>query len=319
MAFKDILGQGRPIEIIKAYIRNGCLEGGYLFTGPGGIGKKMAAKALAKALNCLNSEADSCDACPSCLKIENNQHPDVHMISVDEGQIKIDSIRQLQKSMSLKAYEGKYKVFIIDNAHTLTAEASNCLLKVLEEPAGKSVVILITDKPNLLFKTIISRCKTVKFLAFKRKALESLLMNEYKIDNNFAHFLAYFCEGRLGEALKLKDEDILGKRNNVIEKFVLAKRLRLDHLAYQSREEVRAYFNIIATWFRDIYMIKAGQPQEEIINIDRRQELLKSAELFSPAELDSVFNNISAAISLLEQNINTRLLLYNLKVGLWKA
>jgi DNA polymerase-3 subunit delta' len=295
------------------------MEGGYLFAGPEGIGKKMAALALAKTLNCLEAKTEACGHCASCLKIESGQHPDVHIISGEGAQIKIEAIRQLQKDVNLKAYEGVFKVFIIDNAHTLSAEAGNCLLKILEEPPKKSLIILISDKPNLLFKTVISRCKVLKFLPLKREALELILKKEYKLDVQGAHFLAYFSEGRLGQALKLKDSGILVKKNNLIDKFVLASRPDIDGMAAQDKEEVRFSLNLLAAWFRDIYLLKAGLPEQEVINSDRREDLTRSAGSFSFLDLEAIFTNISTAISYLEKNVNTRLLLFNLRMELWKA
>jgi DNA polymerase-3 subunit delta' len=319
MSFSGIKGQERALGILKTYIDNSSLEGGYLFSGPEGVGKKLSALALAKKLNCSENQSDSCGHCPSCLKISNNQHPDVHIISSEDPLLKIDAVRQLQKEINLKAYEGTYKVFIIDNAHTLTPEASNSLLKILEEPPKKSLIILISDKPNLLFKTVISRCKTIKFLPLKREELEGVLKRDYKLDNSFAHFLAYFSEGRLGRALKLKDEDIINKRNDLIDRFVLAANPSADRLALKNRTDVRDYLNLLATWFRDIYLLKTGISEREIINSDRRQDLLRGAESFSFADLDAILGNITGAISYLEMNVNTRLLMHNLGMELWKA
>ncbi|MDD5196245.1 MAG: DNA polymerase III subunit delta' [Candidatus Omnitrophica bacterium] len=319
MSFSAIKGQDRPVEIIKSYIKNARMEGGYLFVGPEGIGKKMAALALAKTLNCLEAKTDACGHCASCLKIENGQHPDVRVISGGEAQLKIEAIRQLQKDINLKAYEGIFKVYIIDNAHTLSAEAGNCLLKILEEPPKKSLIILVSDKPSLLFKTIISRCKILKFLPLKREALEEVLKKEYKLDVQFAHFLAYFSEGRLGRALKLKDGGILAKKNNLIDRFVLSPRPDMESLAQQDKEDVRFSLNLLAAWFRDIYLLKVGLAEQEIINTDRREELTHSARVFSFFDLETIFTNLSTAIACLEKNVNTRLLLFNLRMELWKA
>ena len=319
MSFSAIMGQEKALGILKNYIDNSSLEGGYLFSGPAGIGKKMSALALAKKLNCPESLNDSCGHCSSCLKINNNQHPDVHIISSEEPLLKIDAIRQLQKEINLKAYEGAYKVFIIDNAHTLTSEAANSLLKILEEPPKKSLIILISDKPNLLFKTVISRCKIIKFSPLKREILEELLRKDYKLDHSFAHFLAYFSDGSLGRALKLKDEDIIGKRNQLIDRFVLATNPSAQGLSLKSRADVRDYLNLLSTWFRDIYLLKAGLPEREVINSDRSRDLSQGALNFSFSELDAILGSITQAVSYLEMNVNTRLLMHNLGTELWKA
>lgn len=319
MSFSEIIGQDKPVEILKAYIDNSSLEGGYLFSGPEGIGKKMTALALAKRLNCLDARSDSCGHCASCLKISNNQHPDVHLSLDEEPQIKIEAIRQLQKEINLKSYEGEFKVFIIDNAHILTPEASNSLLKILEEPPKKSLIILVTDKPNLLFKTVISRCKILRFLPLEREALEEILKKEHKLDTGLAHFLAYFSEGRLGRALKLKAEGIMPKKNIFIDKFVLSSQPGIESLAQSSRLDVRASLNLLAAWFRDIYLLKAGAAEKEVINSDRKEDLVRSAGRFSFPELDSILASITSAAAYLDQNVNTRLLLYNLRMEIWKA
>ncbi len=319
MSFSAIIGQDKPIGLLKTYIENSCLEGGYLFSGAEGIGKKMVALALARKLNCLESRSDSCGQCGSCLKIDKNQHPDVHIISDEDAQIKIEAIRQLQKDINLKAYEGNYKVFIIDNAHNLTAEAANCLLKVLEEPPRKTLIILISDKPNLLFKTVTSRCKVLKFLPLEREALEEILKNDYKLDASFAHFLAYFSEGRLGRALKLKEEDTIARKNNLIDRFVLAPHPGVEGLASASRIEVRNSLNLLATCFRDIYILKTGLPEEEVINSDRKRDLAQAAARLSFSDLDTAFGHIATAITWLDRNVNIRLLLLNLRLEIWPA
>jgi DNA polymerase III subunit delta' len=387
MSFKDIRGQDKPIDIIKDYIEQSHLAGGYLFLGSEGVGKKAVAKTVAKIVNCpegsLDASAalsinakrpstslgtspepldlardgsrdgelvepfiegrsrtiDSCDKCVSCIRIGNNLHPDVHIIeSVDteinsvrntayinsntmaSNGIKIEDIRRLQREISLKPYEGKHKVFIIDNAHKLTPEAQNALLKTLEEPPAGSLIILITDKRPLLFKTIISRCKILKFSPLERAGLKDILKKDYGLSNETAHFLAYFSEGRIGLALRLKDTDFMKEKNNIIDKFSLSRKtFSLGGLSIQNKEEVRRYLNILASWFRDIYLIKTGVTRSEIINLDRENDLLAVMGRFSFPDLNEIFEYISDSFSYLEQNINVKLLLYNLGGQLWRV
>lgn len=332
MSFKDILGQERPVGILKSYIEQDRLDGSHLFSGPQGVGKMLVAKALAKAVNCLNAEADSCDACVSCLKIEKNEHPDVFIIDyntpipsdsagderADSDALKIGHIRQLQRNIALRPYEGRKKVFIIDAAHNLTVAASNALLKILEEPVKESVIILITHKPFLLFKTVASRCRRLKFSGMARPELKSLIKKNYGLDNDAAHFLAYFYEGRQGAGALIKDADLLRRKNAVVDRLALSARANFEGIDTKKRQEVRNYLNILAAWFRDIYLLKSGAGIEEMINYDRRQELLNQAGRYSFEELQNIFASISDSIFYLERNINTRLLLLNLGALVWK-
>ncbi|MDD4953994.1 MAG: DNA polymerase III subunit delta' [Candidatus Omnitrophica bacterium] len=334
MSFKDITGQDAVIGLLKDCIRLRRLKGSYLFTGPEGVGKKLTAKTLAKAINCVQEGDDSCDRCPSCLKIENNQHPDVHIIdfqalsdSVPEDNkgdagptdaVKIGQIRQLQRDFALRPYEGRQKVFVIDQAHNLTASAANALLKILEEPPSDNLIILVTDKPALLFKTIISRCKTMRFPALGRARMEELLKKDFGMDDQRAHFLAYFSEGRAGWGSRLKDGDILQDKNAILDSFLSSCQGDLQAIRAEDRQELRYSLNLLASWFRDIYLLKAGLPGAEVINLDRRDDLLKATGRFTFLELDRILEAVSKSILYSRQNINTRLLLYNLGIEIWK-
>lgn len=330
MSFKDIKGQDKPIRILKSYLKSLTLVGAYLFIGEEGIGKHLVARTLAKAINCLNEKDDSCDKCLSCLKIDKNEHPDVHFIGrANLDAIKIDSIRDLKKDVNLKAYyEVKKKVFIINDAHKLTAEAANALLKILEEPPTDTLIILITAKPALLFKTIISRCKLIKFSPLKRTELKEILKKDYRLQDNLAHFLAYFSEGRIGKALRLKDSDILREKNRIIDEFTQPLHARagftiksepaFQGLSIQNKDDIHSYLNILASWFRDIYLIKIGLAPSQLINFDRRGELLRSMKRYTLFDLDDILKSICDSLLYLEQNVNIKLLLSNLRTQLCK-
>ena len=319
MSFENIIGQDSSIRIIKELIRQSRFQGGYLFTGPEGVGKRISGITLAKALNCQNAQADSCDSCLSCLKIDRNEHPDVHFLDAHNfDSIKIEDIRQLKKDIFLKAYEAKIKVFIIDNAHNLTPEAANALLKVLEEPPGDSLIILITSQQRLLFKTVVSRCKILRFSALNRELVRGILEKDYDIDKQVSHFLAYFSEGRLGFALKLHKEGLFSDKGRIVDTFIIRKRLDIGGLDVEKREDVRKVLSVLICWFRDLYLIKAGIREGELVNLDQVDILLKVADSYSVPELEYIMQSISDSRLYLERNANIKLLLSNLKVILWK-
>lgn len=276
----------------------------------------MAAVEVAKALNCLvANDGDACDECPSCRKINSAQHPDVHTIDNADEEIRLEDVRQLQKSISLRAYEGKKKCFIIRHAQRLNPESANALLKTLEEPVGGSCIMLITAKPALLFKTILSRCQSVRFTVFTRARLEELLKMEYGVEVPLAHFLAYFCEGRLGAALRLKDTHIIEEKNAVIDELFIKGRERTRYASALEKADLRRNLAILTTWFRDMYLIKLGSPYRELINLDRKEDLLRFMNHFSFTELEEVFRLIAELSLYLERNINPRLLLAHLRLA----
>ena len=319
MRFSDILGHEKPLNTINAYIEGSCFSGGYIFSGPEGIGKKTVAKIIAQKLNCTAQSEKPCGSCSSCLKIEKLQHPDLHIIESDASQIKIEDIRNLQREASFRPYEGLMKVFIIDDAHRLNSESANSLLKILEEPPRKSLIILITHKPQNIFKTILSRCKVIRFSPLAITRLEDVLIKDYLIERSAAHFLSFYAEGRLGLALRLKDTKIFEEKNKIFDSFMHSAKPLDRNLATQNKEQLRSYLNILASCFRDIYLLKAGISDKELIHLDRRNDLLKLVHEFSFRQLDSILTVISESVLYLENNINSKLLLHNLGAQLWKV
>jgi DNA polymerase-3 subunit delta' len=319
MRFSDVLGHERALSIVKAHLENNRFSGAYIFSGPEGIGKKMVAKIIAQELNCLDENNRPCEICGSCLKIQKEQHPDLHIIQNGESQIKIEDIRDILKQASLRPYEGKTKVFIIDNAHKLNIESANSLLKVLEEPPKDVLIILITHKPQNIIKTVLSRCKVIKFSPLIRTQLENVLTSNYSLDKTSAHFLAYYAEGRLGLALRLKDTPLLQEKNKIFDAFILSAKPLDRNVMGQSKEQLQVSLNILASWFRDIYLLKCGLSDKETIHLDRHSDLLKLTFRFSFKQLDDIMLALSESSLYLEKNINSKLLLHNLGAHLWKA
>jgi DNA polymerase-3 subunit delta' len=317
MSFKDIKGQDKAIGRLKQNLRDRALFGAYLFIGPEGVGKSLTAQTFTRALNCLKAEADCCDSCVSCLKIQKGQHPDVHII--DNGiseEIKIEQIRELEREINLRPYEARYKVFIINNAHNLNPVSANALLKSLEEPPQDSLIILCSDKPSMILKTIISRCKIVKFYPLVRQELFDILKNDYALDEKTLHYLAYFSEGRIGKALRLKDEDIIREKNRIIDSFSFNSPANLEVYSIEDKHHLRKSLQILAAWFRDMYLIKIGSAHDELINLDRRDSLQKLMLRYSFSDLDQILHAITNAMLYLEQNVNVKLLLADLMLSL---
>ncbi|MCX5694108.1 MAG: DNA polymerase III subunit delta' [Candidatus Omnitrophica bacterium] len=296
MYFSDCLGHDRALSMIKAHLSNSRFSGAYIFRGPEGIGKRMVAKIIAAQLNCTGETPRPCGNCSSCVKTHKEEHPDLHIIQKGESQIKIEDIRDILRQANFRPYQGQVKVFIIDNAHKLNSEAANSLLKVLEEPPKDVLIILITHKPQNIIKTVLSRC-----------------------NKTTAHFLAYYAEGRIGLALRLKDTPLLQEKNKIFDSFVLAAKPLDRNIMGQSKEQLQVCLSILASWFRDIYLLKCGLSDKEIIHSDRHSDLLKAAQRYSYKQLDDIISVISESVVFLEKNVNSKLLLHNLGAQLWKV
>ena len=180
MSFDGIKGQDRAVSFLKGSISGGRIAHAYIFYGARGVGKKLSALEFAKAVNCASPGERPCRLCPSCAKIGSSSHPDVSVITPAAGSqsLGIDGIRSLISDISLKPYEARKKIYIIDEADSLTEEASNALLKTLEEPPTDSVIILIAEKLQHILPTIISRSQTVRFFALAAETVERILVKD---------------------------------------------------------------------------------------------------------------------------------------------
>ena len=162
--FSEIQGQEKIIETLTKQLEKNSTHHAYLFSGPKGTGKTSTARILAKALNCLSSakSVEPCNKCKGCLAIASGTHLD--LIEIDAASNRgIDDIRELREGVKLSPSSGKYKVYIIDEAHMLTPEAFNALLKTLEEPPEHVIFILATTEAHKLPGTIISRTQRFDF------------------------------------------------------------------------------------------------------------------------------------------------------------
>ena len=163
LSFDNIIGNEENKKILSNSIINKNIVHSYLFYGADGTGKKIFAKEFAKMILCNGEEVKPCNECKSCIEFDSNNNPDFFIIEPDGNSIKIDQIRQMQKSVLEKPIESNKKVYIIDNCHLMTKEAQNCMLKTLEEPQEYIVIIMISSNENSILPTVKSRCTKIYF------------------------------------------------------------------------------------------------------------------------------------------------------------
>lgn len=178
MPFRSILGQPVPVRQLQSAIQNGRLSHCYLFSGPSASGKTTTAAALAATLLCRQPQTDppdACGVCDACMQVAHHTHPDVVTLHPDGNSIRIQQIRGLRQRLSRSAYSGGYSIVCIHDAERMTTESANALLKILEEPLGPLVFVLLTNHPDSLPVTVRSRCQLLRFQALKQSDLDRLL------------------------------------------------------------------------------------------------------------------------------------------------
>lgn len=178
MSFTEIIGQ----EVAKQQLQRGLLSHkishAYLFSGPPGSGQMSMAVAFVQALFCTQQTDNGCGECLECRKLLHGNHPDLITISPDGSSIKIEQIRDLQRLFSYRSESDNPKVYIINEAEKMTIQASNSLLKFLEEPSSPAVGILLSDNGRSLLPTIQSRCQWVPFMPLNAVNMLQVLSNE---------------------------------------------------------------------------------------------------------------------------------------------
>ena len=214
MQFSDIQGQEKAIHILQCAIQNRHIAHAYLFAGPEGVGKKRTALALAQYLNCAAPDLNtftSCGNCPSCIQSVSGSQPDILMLEPDGASIKIEQIRTLLSKVSLRSYENAYKVIIINDAHLMTEQAANCLLKTLEEPTDNTVFILITAQVQNLPVTILSRCQQISFHLLSPSVIQDILQKLHPERQSQIGLVTALAKGSVSTAENLlANEEIAG-------------------------------------------------------------------------------------------------------------
>ena len=221
MSWARIRGHDHLIEGFKRVVARGRLAHGYLFAGPVGVGKRLFATELGRALLCETPPGPltPCNVCPSCIQIDAGSHPDFVAAArpPDKGEFPIDLMRSLCASFGLKSARGRGKVIVIDDIDDLNDESANCFLKTLEEPPPGALLILIGTSPARQLPTILSRCQVVRFAPLGESLVRGLLPGLGVDDPAQVARLARLSGGSPGLALTLADPSIWAFRQTLLD------------------------------------------------------------------------------------------------------
>src|SRR5215217_4332166 len=249
--FADLLVQDHVAAVLRGAVARGRVGHGYLLTGPRGVGKTTAARILAMALNCAQRDAlgDPCGECENCLRVWNGS-ADLDVVEIDAASNRgVDDARDLrERAMYAPSGEGRYKVYIVDEAHMLTREAWNALLKILEEPPPRVVFVFATTEPQKIAQTAAPVLSRVQRFDLKRigpaeirERLAAVLEAEgVRADPEALGMIARAADGGLRDALSLTDQ-VLSLGDGA----VTAERVR-EALGLVPEDEFLAVLDVVA-------------------------------------------------------------------------
>src|SRR6266550_1161404 len=313
--FDELVGQEEIVTTLKNALKSGSLKHAYLFTGPRGTGKTSTARLLAKTVNCINPhDGEPCNLCEQCREITAGNS--FNVIEIDAASNRgIDSIRDLREKVMMPPATGKYKVYILDEAHMLTTEAFNALLKTLEEPPPHAIFVMATTDVHKMLPTVLSRCQRFDFKRFSTRQIVDRLrlvaeQEQVTLGVGATELIARAAAGGMRDALSLLDQAIAYSGNEIslnqvqvmlgvadpraIQKFVshianldCPAGLHLIHELSEAGADLRQINSQVAEYCRAMMLTRAGASIAEILDLteDEISEIVQVAQWFSLEEL----------------------------------
>lgn len=323
----DELEKVQPL--VMRYLKNSLqkkrMAHAYLFEGEHGTGKVHVSLMLAKSIFCTSPQESyiPCEACVNCKRINNGNHPDVHVLEPDGLSIKTAQIEGLQQEFSKKGVESKQKLYMIVHADKMTTNAANKLLKFLEEPNAETTAILITEQVQQILQTIISRCQTISFRSLPPQLLSAKLQEE-GIHHVKASLLANMTNS-VQEAVALNNDDWFVQARKIVLK--LYKALHYDSLYamvslqedwfiyFKERNQLDRGLDLLLLLYKDLLYIKVGKA-DQLIYPDLSQQLEADALQITTRQLSERMEAILEAKRKLNANMNPQLLMEQLVLNL---
>jgi DNA polymerase-3 subunit delta' len=327
------VGHDKAIKTLTRALDDGRVSHAYLFVGPPQVGKMTLAMDLARAVNCVADEqpnmfgeieAKPCGTCVQCDRITRALHIDVRVVTLAEDAkgrtrtlISIDQVREVQRDVSLRPSEGKYRVFIFDGAEYLSLDAANALLKTLEEPPDQVILILTATDSDRLLSTISSRCQTFELRPVKQPVIVDLLKSQHGADEETAEEIARLSEGRIGWAIEaVADPAILEgieEKITTVESIVQGgMEVRFEYAENlartfgRDRDAVRKDLALWLEWWRDMMVVKEGVPRF-VKHLARLDTFQTGAAKVTVKEIAGAVRAAEETMYFLDRNVNARL------------
>ena len=372
MLFREIIGQESTKQLLRQSVREGRIPHAQLFAGISGIGKLQLALAYAQYLNCPHrTEEDSCGVCPTCLQFEKLQHPDLHFVFPIVGSDEVcDSFLEpwreiilnkhyfdledwhqalgvetkqsmiyekesgeILRKLSLKAYGDGYKVMIIWQPEKMNTTTANKLLKLLEEPPAQTVFVLVSEHPESLLATILSRVQTIRIPRLETETIARALQQK-GINATQATDIARIANGSFLAALKkadtseenqqelrdfialFRDAYTVGVLRDPVKKYESLKRLRQWSLdmadSKVGREKQKHFLQYAQQQVRENYIRNIGQPDLNYQMENERDFSVKFAPFIHDGNVEAIMNQLDQAERQIEQNGNAKMIFFDL-------
>lgn len=331
--FDQIIGNERVKDLLRRMLAERRVPGALLFSGEEGVGKKLFAFELARALNCRNRVGiEACGICAVCRRISKinfpteddpeekrrifwTDHPDVGIVQPPGRVFHVKQMREIEREVNNHPFEGNARVFLIDDADKLNDQSANALLKTLEEPSRTSQLILITSRPAMLLPTIRSRCQQVRFSPLTAKEIEHYLLEKKLAVPAAAKLRSRCAAGSIGRALSDDLESYMERREAMLAVLqavaVTADRARLLRAAEamndaRNKDDYEANLELLETLIRDALLVAVGADQERVVNVDILPQLKEIARHTDAKQAANWISQIEELREQLEVNINRK-------------
>ncbi len=310
--FSEILGNEMIKEYFTKVLADGDISHAYILTGEAGMGRMSIARAFAMTLLCENSNTEPCGTCHSCVQFLTDNHPDVIYVTHEKAHISVDDIRlQIIDTVMIRPYSSEYKIYIVNDAETMTEAAQNALLKTLEDPPEYVIIFLLATRTDVFAPTLLSRCVNLKLKPLYDSVIHDYLTDELKVSTHDADLYTAFARGNLGKAISLaSSEEFQQLRERVLYLLRSIRTMDTSMILDVVREwkadkmDIDECLDFIQLWYRDVLMFKATQDTSQVIFKDEYRYIQEAAEKSSFPGIEKILEAVDTARVRLKANVN---------------
>lgn len=318
LRFSEIIGHEAVKENLQNAIHMNKVSHAYSITGEALMGRKSLANAFVLDLFCEKEDEEACMCCHSCKQVLSGNHPDcIYVTHEKPGSIGVDDIRrQINDTIAIRPYSSQYKVYIVDEAEKMTAQAQNALLKTMEEPPSYAVIFLLTTNQDKFLPTILSRCVQIQLKPLKDSVVKAYLLEQLALKESEADIYAAFARGNLGKAVSLassEDFKLLHsemlylvkslKTMDISEILLFIRRLKEEDI------DLLECLDFMQLWYRDVLMFKVTKDVNLLIFKEEYPAINEISKKSGYEGLENILAAIDKARVRLGANVNVELVL----------